>query len=212
MFVIRLLLRNESNRCLRSKVTLNKWFLSVLPYKNEAVINETDEIEVLRKSNRCLRKKLAQMEISFDNKERLLREDRARMVERMRGMEETFDREIVGHEKVRKYAQSELEKNEKRMIRMKKEMQSINRAYNSLDESYEHTIESFKDDISRLQDKLNVANLKLKNIRATLYEEYKGLLLETMKEYYEDLRVCEEELYHLVSICKKCIICSKVHG
>jgi archaellum component FlaC len=183
-----------------------------LPYKNEAVINETDEIEVLRKSNRCLRKKLAQMEISFDNKERLLREDRARMVERMRGMEETFDREIVGHEKVRKYAQSELEKNEKRMIRMKKEMQSINRAYNSLDESYEHTIESFKDDISRLQDKLNVANLKLKNIRATLYEEYKGLLLETMKEYYEDLRVCEEELYHLVSICKKCIICSKVHG
>ena len=186
--------------------------ISVLPFKNEAVIIEIDEVEILRKSNRCLRKKIAQMEMNFENKERLLREDKAKMVVRMRGMEETFDREIVGHEKVRKYAVSELEKNEKRMAKMKKEMLSINHAYNSLDESYEHTIESYKDDIARLQDKLNAVNLKLRNVKTTLYEEYKGLLLETMKEYYEDLRICEEELYRLVSICKKCSVCSKVHG
>jgi len=184
----------------------------VLPFKNEVTINETDEIEDLRKSNRGLRKKIAQMEMSFEIKERLLREDRARMVVRMRGMEETFDREILGHEKVRKYAESELEKNEKRMAKMKKEMQSINWAYNFLDESYEHTIESYKDDIARLQDKLNAVNLKVKNIRTTLYEEYKGLLIETMKEYYEDLRICEEELHRMVSICKKCSVCSKVQG
>ncbi len=83
-------------------------------------------------------------------------------------MEETFDREIVGHEKIRKYAESELEKNEKRMAKMKKEIHSLNSAYNSLDESYEHTIESYKDDIARLQDKLNAVSLKLKNVRAMI--------------------------------------------
>ncbi len=61
MFVIRLLLKNESNRCHRTKVILNKWFLSVLPFKNEVVVTETEEIEILRKSNRGLRKRSENM-------------------------------------------------------------------------------------------------------------------------------------------------------
>ena len=192
-----------------SKTSLNKWFLSVLPFKDEKVMIVMDEVENLRKDNRKLRKKIAMMEMNFENRERLLREDRSKMSKRMRNMEETFDREIAGHEEIRKHAENELVKNEKRMQKMKKEIHSLNSAYNFLDESYEHTIESYKDDIARLEDKFNAVNLKLKNVESASQEDFKTKLSETMKGYYEDLRICEEELHRLSSICKKCVNCSK---
>lgn len=209
---IKLVLRNEKKYPQHNKSFINKWFLSVLPFKDEVDIITNDEVENLRKDNRILRKKIAMMEISSENRERFLREDRAKLSRRMRDMEETFDREITGHEKVRKHAEKELKECEKRMEKMKKEMRSLNSAYNFLDESYEHTIESYKDDIARLKDKLNAVNLKLKNVEKVFQEKYEIIFSETVKEYHEDLRICEEELYRLSSVCKKCSICSKEPG
>jgi len=175
------------------------WLFKQLPFKNYDFV-EFDEIKELKKEIRFL----AIQNLKMENREELLRLEREKFCKLIRGMEETFECEMVGYEKERSKLRALRESDRERIMSLEKEVQNLKRTLICLDHIYDDTFRSFKAQVRGLKIKLEVESAMV--IEKT---EMSRKAKANVKKLSIDLKRSEDECFSLRTIIRWCKVCDK---
>jgi len=178
---------------------VNCWFFKQLPFRNYDFV-EFDEIKELKKEIRTL----AIQNLKMENREELLRLEREKFCKLIRGMEETFECEMVGYENERTNLRILRENDHGRITSLEKEVQNLKRALICLDRIYDDTFRSFKAQVRSLKIKLEVES-------AIVLEksEISRKANANLQKLSTDLKKSEDECFSLRTIIRWCKVCDK---
>lgn len=140
----------------------------------------------------------------MENREELLRLEREKFCKLIRGMEETFECEMVGCEKEGSKLRALRESDCERIMSLEKEVQNLKRALICLDHIYDDTFRSFKAQVMSLKTKLEVES-------AIVIEksEMSRKANANVKKLSMDLKRSEDECFSLRTIIRWCKVCDK---